>query len=72
MTNDAIYLNCSLYCYSFPDVERAVRRLCVMEVLSPKYPGRMIICEGCGALLGHIQEADIYAENLVYCPLCKY
>ena len=43
-----------------------------MEVLSQKYPGIMIICQGCGAVLANIQRSDIYGANLVYCPLCKY
>jgi len=43
-----------------------------MEVLSRKHPGIMIICQGCGAVLANIQPSDIYGENLVYCPLCKY
>lgn len=42
-----------------------------MEILSNKYPGRLIICTNCGAVLANIQESDIYAENIVYCPLCK-
>ena len=41
-----------------------------MEVLYPKYPGRIVICSSCGALLGNIKEQDIYGSN-VYCPLCK-
>ena len=43
-----------------------------MEVLSNRYPGRICICEECGALLANIQESDIYAENIVYCPICKH
>lgn len=43
-----------------------------MEVLSQKYPGIMIICQGCGAVLANIQKGDIYGANLVYCPLCKH
>jgi len=43
-----------------------------MVVLSNKFPGIIIICQGCGCLIGNIQSSDIYAENLVYCPLCKY
>ena len=42
-----------------------------MEVLSPKYPGIIIVCQGCGAVLANIKSSDIYGENLVYCPLCK-
>ena len=45
---------------------------CSMEVLSQKYPGIMIICQGCGAVLANIQKSDIYGANLVYCPLCKH
>ena len=40
-----------------------------MEVLSAKFPGRILICEKCGALLAY-NSGDIYG-NLVYCPLCK-
>lgn len=43
-----------------------------MEVLSQKYPGIMIICQGCGCLIGNIKPSDIYAENLIYCPLCRF
>lgn len=43
-----------------------------MEVLSQKYPGIMIICQGCGAVLANIQKGDIYGANLVYCPICKH
>lgn len=43
-----------------------------MEVISIKFPGRICICEQCGALLGNIQESDIYSENIVYCPICKH
>lgn len=42
-----------------------------MEVLSTKFPGRILICDRCGALLAY-KEADIYGENLIYCPLCKF
>ena len=40
-----------------------------MEVLSPKYPGRIIVCSSCGALLAY-KDNDVY-ESTVYCPLCK-
>lgn len=40
-----------------------------MEVLSPKFPGRLLICQNCGALLSY-NEHDIYGSD-VYCPLCK-
>lgn len=43
-----------------------------MEVLSPKYPGIMIICQECGAVLGNVQEKDIYGANIVYCPICHH
>lgn len=43
-----------------------------MEILSNKYIGIYCICEQCGALLGNIQESDIYSENIVYCPICKH
>lgn len=41
-----------------------------MIVFSQTYPGLILICEGCGALLGY-KPADIYG-NLVYCPICKH
>jgi len=43
-----------------------------MEVLSNRYAGRICICEECGALLANIQESDIYAGNIVYCPVCNH
>lgn len=42
----------------------------MIQVLSPKFPGRILICDRCGALLSY-QEEDVYGENLVYCPVCK-
>ena len=41
-----------------------------MVVFSKTYPGRILICSKCGALLGY-NETDIYGANLIYCPLCK-
>lgn len=41
-----------------------------MIVFSDKYPGRILICQNCGALLGAIKDSDIYGEN-IWCPLCK-
>lgn len=43
-----------------------------MEILSQKFPGRICICEECGALLGDIQESDIYSDDIVYCLICKH
>lgn len=43
-----------------------------MEVLSNKYVGIICICEECGSFLANIQESDICAENIVYCPVCKH
>lgn len=43
-----------------------------MEVLTNRYPGLICICEECGCLLANIQESDIYAENIVYCPCCRH
>ena len=40
-----------------------------MEILSPKFPGRLLICSSCGAVLVY-NEHDIYGSD-VYCPLCK-
>lgn len=42
-----------------------------MQVLSPVFVGRILVCQQCGALLNY-KESDIYGTNLVYCPLCKY
>jgi DNA-directed RNA polymerase subunit M/transcription elongation factor TFIIS len=42
-----------------------------MQVLSPTFPGLILICEQCGALLSY-NKTDIYGANLVYCPLCKH
>ena len=41
-----------------------------MIVLSEKFPGRILICQNCGALLGDIKEKDIYGND-VYCLICK-
>lgn len=43
-----------------------------MEILSNRFPGLICICEQCGCLMGNIKPGDIYGENFVYCPLCKY
>lgn len=43
-----------------------------MKVISQDFPGIMIICQNCGCLIGDIKPSDIYAENLVYCPLCRF
>lgn len=40
-----------------------------MQVLFPQYPGRIVICSYCGALLAY-NDNDIY-DSIVYCPLCK-
>ena len=40
-----------------------------MQVLTKSYPGLIICCSKCGALLSY-QVADIYS-NMIYCPLCK-
>ena len=40
-----------------------------MVVLSEKFPGRIYICDTCGALLAY-NDKDVYG-NQVYCPLCK-
>ena len=41
-----------------------------MQVLSPTFPGRILICDRCGALLAY-NNSDIYGANLIYCPICK-
>lgn len=43
-----------------------------MKVISQVFPGIMIVCQGCGCLIGDIKPSDIYAENLIYCPLCRF
>ena len=43
-----------------------------MQVLSPKYPGLIFICEQCGMLAGGVQDNEIYEDSYVYCPICKY
>ena len=40
-----------------------------MNILSPKYPGRIAICSFCGALLSY-NDNDVY-DNIIYCPLCR-
>ena len=40
-----------------------------MEILSTKFPGRILICGSCGCLFAY-NENDIYGQD-VYCPLCK-
>lgn len=40
-----------------------------MEVLSPKFVGRIATCSSCGALLSY-NDNDIY-DATIYCPLCK-
>lgn len=40
-----------------------------MQVLFPKYPGLLVICSGCGALLQYTPK-DIYG-TVIYCPQCK-
>ena len=42
-----------------------------MEVLSERFPGRILICQQCGALLAY-KEGDVYGGNMVYCPVCKF
>ena len=43
-----------------------------MRVLSEKYPGIIVICEGCGALLAIDPHKDLNEENKVKCPLCLH
>ena len=40
-----------------------------MEVLFPRFPGRIVICSSCGALLRY-NDADVY-DSTIYCVLCK-
>lgn len=42
-----------------------------MQVISQVFPGLILICQKCGALLSY-NKSDIYGANLVYCPLCKH
>lgn len=41
-----------------------------MRVISPKFPGLLIICSNCGALFALESDHDIY-DGDIYCPLCK-
>ncbi len=41
----------------------------LIEVLYPKFPGLILICEGCGCLLRY-DLTDIY-DSYVYCPRCR-
>ena len=43
----------------------------MITILTKGYPGRILVCAGCGSLLSY-QESDIYGANLIYCPVCKY
>lgn len=43
----------------------------MVEVITQKYPGFVVICEGCGRLLAYKRE-DMYEGKFVYCPICKY
>lgn len=40
-----------------------------MEILYPKHPGRIVICDYCGALLAY-NDKDVY-DGDIYCPICK-
>ena len=40
-----------------------------MRVISPQFPGRIIICSACGALL-EWEDKDVYSGD-IYCPICK-
>lgn len=42
-----------------------------MQVISSQFPGLILICNQCGALLQYTM-ADVYGNNLVYCPICKH
>lgn len=42
----------------------------MVEIIYPKFPGRILICYNCNALLAY-KEEDIYSKNIVYCPVCK-
>ena len=42
-----------------------------MTILSQTYPGFILVCKECHALLGYTSK-DIYQGKFVYCPLCKY
>lgn len=43
-----------------------------MRILSERYPGIIVICESCGALLAIDPHKDLNEENKVRCPLCQY
>ena len=40
-----------------------------MQVITKSYPGLIVCCSGCGALLKY-SPADVYGQ-VIYCPLCK-
>ena len=40
-----------------------------MQVITKSFPGLIVCCSGCGALLKY-GPADIYYDS-IYCPLCK-
>lgn len=42
-----------------------------MKVLSIKYPGIFFVCNECGALVGEVNENEIYEDCYVYCPICR-
>ena len=40
-----------------------------MKVISPTFPGRIVVCSTCGALL-QWEDKDVYGKDL-YCLICK-
>lgn len=42
-----------------------------MKIYSETYPGIVVICPQCYALLAPDPHKDFYEERYCYCPLCK-
>ena len=40
-----------------------------MKILSPTYPGSILICSDCGCLFAY-NQSDLYENQFVYCPVC--
>ena len=42
----------------------------MITVLSQKYPGSLLFCQECHALLA-FKAADLYEGKYIYCPVCR-
>ena len=40
-----------------------------MEVICPRFLGRIVVCSSCGSLLAY-DDKDVY-NSTIYCALCK-